>query len=81
MTLADFQQYLPLSDLWRILVACLAVAVVSPGAAALVINGFELQSKAHAAGASRTPGDLRIALGVLILAVLIGFGIFTLVNK
>lgn len=81
MTLADLQEYLPFSDLWKILVVCLAVAVVSPGAAALVINGFELQSKAHASGGSRTPGDLRIALGVVILVILIGLGIFTLADK
>jgi hypothetical protein len=80
VTLGAFQDYLPLSDLWKILVVCLAVAVVSPAAAALVITGFETQSKAHISGGSRTPGDLRIALGVAILAVLIAFGILALLN-
>jgi hypothetical protein len=79
--LGNLQEYLPLDDLWKILVVCLAVAVVSPAAAALVINGFEQQSNAHASGGSRTPGDLRIALGVIILVVLIGLGIYTLSSK
>jgi hypothetical protein len=78
--LASYQEYLPLGDLWKIVVTCLAVAVVSPIAAAFVINGFEGQSKAHAAGTSRTSSDLRIALGVLLLAALIAFGTLALIR-
>jgi hypothetical protein len=80
MMLASFQDYLPLDDFWKIVVVCLGVAIVSPAAAALVITGFETQSKAHASGGSRTPGDLRIALGVLALAALIVLGIVALLN-
>jgi hypothetical protein len=77
---AAFQDYLPLGDLLKILVVCLAVAVVSPAAAALVITGFEAQSKAHVSGGSRTPGDVRIAAGVVILVALIAVGILALLN-
>jgi hypothetical protein len=76
--LAAFQDYLPLDDLWKILVVCLGAAVISPAAAALVIRGFEAQSQAHASGTSRIGGDLRIALGVATLAVLIVVGILAL---
>jgi hypothetical protein len=78
--LAAFKDYLPLDDFWKIVAVCLVVAVVSPVAAALVITGFEAQSKAHVAGGSRTPGDVRIALGVLALGVLIALGILALVK-
>jgi|HubBroStandDraft_1064217.scaffolds.fasta_scaffold252774_2 hypothetical protein len=79
--IGSFQDYLPLNDLWKIVVVCLAVAVVSPAAAALVIDGFEAQSKARESGGSRTGGDLRIVLGVLILATLIASGILALTSK
>jgi hypothetical protein len=79
--IGSFQDYLPLNDLWKILVVCLAVAVVSPAAAALVIDGFEAQAKAQASGGGRTGGDLRIALGILILAALVAFGILALTSK
>jgi hypothetical protein len=77
---AAFQDYLPLGDLWKILVVCLAVAVVSPAAAALVITGFEAQSKAHVSGGSRISGDARIAAGVVTLVALIAVGILALLN-
>jgi hypothetical protein len=79
--IGSFQDYLPLNDLWKILVVCLAVAVVSPAAAALVIDGFEAQAKAQASGGGRNGGDLRIALGILILAALVAFGILALTSK
>jgi hypothetical protein len=80
VTVASFQDYVPLSDLWKIVVVSLAVAVVSPAAATLVITGFEAQSKAHRSGGSRTPGDLRIAVGVATLAGLIAVGILALLS-
>jgi hypothetical protein len=76
--LASFQEYLPLDDLLKIVAVCLGVAVIAPCAAALVITGFEVQENAHKAGKKRLFGDLRIALGVLVLAVLIGVGILAL---
>jgi hypothetical protein len=78
MIIASLQEYLPLDDLVRILGVCLAVAVIAPCAAALVITGFEAQANAHEARQSRLPGDVRIALGVAVLAALIAVGILAL---
>jgi hypothetical protein len=78
IVVASFQEYLPLDDLAKILAVCVAVAVIAPCAAALVITGFEAQANAHEAKQSRFPGDLRIALGVVVLATLIGVGILAL---
>ena len=75
MIVASFNDYLPLADLLKIVIACLAVAVVAPSGAALVITGFEMQSDAHRTGRSRTGGDLRIAAGVAVIGALIVLGI------
>jgi hypothetical protein len=78
--IASFQEYLPLDDLARIVAVCVAVAVIAPSAAALVITGFEAQATARHGGRARLAGDLRIALGVGILAVLIFVGIYALID-
>jgi len=80
MIIASFQDYLPLNDLVRIVAVCVGVAVVAPTAAALVITGFEVQANAQKAGHSRMPGDLRIALGVAVLAALIFVGLYALID-
>lgn len=80
MTIASFEEYLPLGDLLRILVVCVGVAVVAPAAAALVITGFEAQADARHSGQKRLLGDLRIALGVLVLAGLIFVGLYALID-
>jgi hypothetical protein len=72
---ASFNDYLPLADLLKIVAACLAVAVIAPSAAALVITGFEAQARAHDSGATRVIGDMRIVIGVLVLASLIVLGV------
>jgi hypothetical protein len=77
---ATLEEYLPLSDLLKIVVVCVGVAIISPAAAALVITGFETQANAHQAGGSRLAGDLRIALGVAVIAVMIAVGIYALIN-
>jgi hypothetical protein len=81
MIFASLHDYLPLNDLVKILAICVAAAVLAPSAAALVITGFELQSEAHAAGRSRRDGDVRIALGVVVLAAMIVAGLYTLINR
>jgi hypothetical protein len=75
MIFASLHDYLPLDDLLKILVACLAVAVIAPSGAALVITGFEKQADAHRSGGSRVAGDARIALGVAVIGALIALGI------
>jgi len=78
---ASFQDYLPLSDLLRIVAVCLAVAIVAPAAAALVITGFEAQASAEQSGRSRAFGDLRIALGVVVIVAMIIVGLYAMSNK
>jgi hypothetical protein len=79
MIVASLQHYLPLAELVRIVAVCAGVAVIAPTAAALVITGFEAQANAHRAGRTRVPGDLRIAIGVSTIAVLVFVGIYALV--
>ena len=75
MIFASLNDYLPLGDLIKIVVVCLGVAVIAPSAAALAITGFEAQARAERSGGSRVVGDLRLAVGVAILAGLIFLGI------
>jgi len=75
MIFATLNDYLPLTDLVKIIAACLAVAVIAPSAAALVITGFEAQARAHDSGETRLLGDARIVVGVALLGGLIVLGI------
>lgn len=81
MIVASFQEYLPLEDLAKIVAVCLAVAIVAPAAAALVITGFEAQAGAHRSGQSRARGDARIVLGVVVIAAMIIVGIYAMTDK
>jgi|tagenome__1003787_1003787.scaffolds.fasta_scaffold20414819_2 hypothetical protein len=80
MILASLHDYLPLNDLLKIVLVCAGVAVIAPAGAALVITGFEVQTAARGSGRSRVPGDVRIALGVAIIAALIFVGLYALVQ-
>ena len=53
--LASFSDYLPLGDLGKILVVCLAVAVVAPTSVSVAIIGLERRDKAEAAHSSPSP--------------------------
>ena len=64
-----------------VVVGVLGVAVVAPSAAALVITGFETQAHAQQSGQGRLAGDLRIALGVAIIAAMIVAGLYTLIDR
>jgi hypothetical protein len=81
MIVASFQEYLPLDDLVKIVAVCVAVALIAPAAAALVITGFEAQASAHHSGRTRMYGDARIGLGVAIIAAMIVVGIYAMTNK
>ena len=80
MIVANFQHYLPLGDLARIVAVGAGVAVIAPTAAALVITGFEAKDDAHQGNRTRVPGDVRIALGILIIVVLVFLGIYALID-
>jgi hypothetical protein len=76
MIIASFQEYLPLAELLEIVAVCIGVAIVAPSAAALVITGFEVRAQ----GRGRLRGDLRIALGVAVIAVLVVVGLVALIR-
>jgi hypothetical protein len=78
IVVASLHEYLPLSDIVRIVAVCIGVAVLAPAAAALVITGFETQATAQEHHASRLGGDVRIALGIAVLVVLVVAGIYAL---
>jgi hypothetical protein len=80
MIVASLQDYLPVSDLLRIVAVCVAAAIIAPTAAALVITGFEIQANARRSGRARILGDLRIALGVAALAALVFAGLYALID-
>jgi hypothetical protein len=64
--IASFKDYLPLSDLWKIVVACLVVAVIAPLAVSLAIVGEVRNRKAL------------VVLGVAVVAGLVAAGLYTL---
>ena len=79
--IASFSQYLPLGDLWKIVIACLVVALVAPTSVAIAIAGLDRRAEATEHHRSQVPGDLLVVLGAAILAALIGAGIYALVNR
>jgi hypothetical protein len=74
MTLADFQDYLPLGDLAKIVIACLAVALVAPAAVAVAISGLDQRTRRP----SSSTGAALVAVGALVVAALIAAGLYAL---
>jgi hypothetical protein len=72
--LAALSDYLPLADLAKIVVVCLAVAVVAPAAVSVAIAGLDRRSR-HTNDAA---GTALVVLGVAVIAALIGAGLYTL---
>jgi hypothetical protein len=72
--LASFRDYLPVSDLFKIIVASLVVAVIAPSAVSLAIVGLDRRSR-HEGDAT---GTAFIALGVAVVAGLIAAGLYAL---
>jgi hypothetical protein len=64
--IASLKDYLPLADLWKIVLACLAVAVIAPLAVSLAIIGEGRHRRAL------------VVLGVAIVAGLLAAGLYTL---
>jgi hypothetical protein len=81
MIVAALKDYLPFHDLLEIVVVCMLVAVVAPSAVAVAIVGLDRRSSAAGRGESQVVGDALIVAGVVILAVLIGLGLYTLFEK
>jgi len=76
MSLLSFSDYLPLSDLAKILAVALVVAVMAPAAVSVGIVG--LDRREHGDTGS---GTALLAVGVGVLAVLVGVGLYALVHK
>ena len=68
--------YLPLSDLVRIVVVVLAVAVVAPSAASVAIVGLDRRQ----AGSPKV-GDTLVALGAGTLFLLVALGLYALLSR
>lgn len=76
MTLLSFSEYLPLSDLLRILLVVLAVAVVAPSSASLAIVGLDRRERGETGS-----GTTMLAIGAGGLLVLVAIGLYALVSK
>jgi len=66
MTIASLSDYLPLNDLWKIVVTCLLVAVIAPLAVSFAIIGDAKRRRAY------------VVVGVAIIAALVAAGLYTL---
>ena len=76
MTLLSFHDYLPLNDLVQILVVAVIVAVVAPSAVSVAIAGLDRRTS----GDTGT-GAAMVAAGAVVLVVLVGVGLYTLIEK
>jgi hypothetical protein len=76
--IASLDEYLPLADLVKIVVVCLAVAVVAPAAVSVAIAGLDLRARQVEQRESGASGVALIVLGVAVVCALIGFGLYAL---
>jgi hypothetical protein len=76
MTPYAFSDYLPLSDLAKILAVTIVVALMAPAAVSLGIVGLDRRHAGHAG-----VGTTFLVVGVGTLAVLVGIGLYALVHK
>jgi hypothetical protein len=76
MILLSLSEYLPLSDLVKIVAVTLAVAVVAPSAASIAIVGLDRRS----AGAV-VRGNALVGIGAGALFLLVAAGLYALINR
>jgi hypothetical protein len=76
--LASLQQYLPLDDLAKIILATLLVAVIAPAAVSVAIAGLDRRATSLERHTSPLAGITLVATGVAVIAALIGAGLYTL---
>jgi hypothetical protein len=74
MTLLALSDYLPLSDLAKILAVTIVVALMAPAAVSLGIVGLDRRHTGHA-------GLGTAFVGVAVVAVLVGIGLYALVHR
>jgi len=78
---AAFSEYFPTGDLLKILLVCVAVAVVAPAGVSVAITGLDRRARAEQSHASTVSGTSLVVAGVGVLAALIALGIYALVNR
>jgi hypothetical protein len=76
VTVLSLSDYLPASELAKIVAVTLAVAVVAPSAVSLAVAGLDRR----AAGSTRL-GDALIGIGACVLVLLVAAGLYALVNR
>lgn len=76
MTVLSFGDYLPLSELAKILAVTLAVAVAAPSAASIAIVGLDRRS----AGAV-VRGNVLVGIGACVLVLLVAAGLYALISR
>jgi hypothetical protein len=79
--IASLDEYLPLGDLAKIILVCLFVAVVAPTAVSVGIVGLDQRARAHARHSSAATGTVLVVAATLVLAALVSFGLYALVNR
>ena len=78
MTIAGLSDYLPLSDLAKIVAVALIVAVVAPAGVSIAVLGLDRRDREAGTGTSGASSSLLIGAGVIILAGLIAAGLYAL---
>lgn len=76
--IASLSDYLPFSDLVKIVAVCLVVAVVAPTAVSVGIVGLDRRARASETHSSPAVGTVLVVVGVAVLAALIGIGLYAL---
>jgi hypothetical protein len=76
MMLLSFSDYVPVSDLVKIILVTLAVAIVAPSAVSLAVAGLDRRS-----AGDEGSGDVLVALGAGVLGLLVVVGIYAMVQK
>ena len=76
MTLLSFSDVLPVSDLIKILLVVLAVAVIAPSAVSVAIVGLDRRDSG-----STGVGNALVAAGAAVLFVLVAIGLYALVSR
>ena len=76
--IASLDDYLPLGDLWKIVLVCLLVAVIAPTAVSVAITGLDLRERSAERHESGLSGTAVVVAGVAVLCALIGAGLYAL---
>ena len=76
MIVAAFSDYLPVGDLVKIVVACLAVAVIAPAAVSVAVVGLDLRDHRRETGR----GAVLVGVGIAVLVALIVIGLYALAS-